>query len=78
VPVADLRIEIYPQQQMQDFGRIERVQPGWDALLSRFGAEHALLRSDSALADALVKAKGWDRLAASGEFVLLRSPAGRS
>lgn len=73
VPVADLRVEIYGADYLRSYVRTERVEPGWQELLTTTGARHAVLSTDSALATALQQRLGWTVVASTDDYVLLRA-----
>ena len=73
VPVADLRVEIYDEAYLRSYVRAERVEPGWEQILTTTGARYAVLAPDSALATALQQRLGWTVVAATDDYVLLRA-----
>ena len=72
-PVADLRGEIYSGEYLAAYRDAMAVKPGWTDYLARTSPEFALLERRSAVADALVHRLHWTKLAATDEFVLLKS-----
>jgi hypothetical protein len=75
-PVIDLRVELYAPEHLDAYRRTERVEPGWQDLLTRTRASYAVLKTDSALASALQDRLGWSRLATTGGYARLRAPGG--
>ena len=73
VPVADLRGEIYSRDYLVAYQDVLAVRPGWHSFLDATNPQAALLSRDSALADALAQRLHWTTVAATDEFVLLRS-----
>lgn len=73
-PVIDLRVELYSPEYLAAYLRTERLQPGWQDLLPRTRASHAVLQTDSGLASALKGQLGWSTVATSGDYELLRAP----
>lgn len=76
-PVIDLRVELYSPEHIAAYRRTERVEPGWQDLLTRTRPSYAVLRTDSALGAALVDRLGWSTVASSEEYVVLRAPGAR-
>ena len=74
-PVIDLRVELYSAEHIAAYRRAERVQPGWQDILTQTRATYAVLETDAALAAALEQRLGWSQVATSGDYVLLRAPA---
>jgi hypothetical protein len=54
----DGRSDFYGRRFLEDYRQLAQVRPGWQQIVKRFGFTHALLPSDSPLADALDRA-GW-------------------
>jgi len=79
IPVADLRSEVYSAEYLTAFRNNESVGPGWQSFITRTGATAALLRKDSALADALQHQLRWrvtgqDLLGGDIGYLLLVAP----
>ncbi len=77
-PVIDLRVELYSAEHIAAYRRAERVEPGWQNLLTETRATYAVLRTDSALGAALQQRLDWSSVAAHGDYELLRAPIGTS
>ena len=75
-PVIDLRVELYSPEHIAAYRRTERVEPGWQDLLTETRPAYAVLRTDSALSGALQDRLGWATVATGGDYTLLRAPAG--
>ncbi len=54
----DGRSDFYGREFMRDYKQMVQVRPGWQSLVERHRFTHALLPSDGALADAMVRS-GW-------------------
>ena len=50
------------------------AKPGWTDFLQRTGAQAALVPTESAIADAMLRTLGWRSLGVNGDYVLLVSP----
>jgi hypothetical protein len=74
VPVADLRVEIYPTDYLTRYIDAENAAPGWEAFIRETGARYALVERRSAIGDALVHEAQWAPVATSTRFVLLSAP----
>jgi hypothetical protein len=60
VPVfVDGRTDFYRAKIMDDYTTIGKVEPGWDALIARYGIDVMLLRPESHLAHELRSHGGW-------------------
>jgi hypothetical protein len=71
-PVADLRGEIYSHQYLASYRDALLAKPGWEAFVAETGAQVALLKKDSALADALENRAGWTVVSNTKDFTLLK------
>jgi hypothetical protein len=76
-PVIDLRVELYSPEHIAAYRRTERVEPGWQDLLTKTRASYAVLRTDSALRGALQDRLGWSAVATGGDYTVLRAPGER-
>jgi hypothetical protein len=68
--LVDDRAELYGEF-LGDYVSARRARPGWDAFLDRWDIDEALVRDEESIAEAL-RREGWDEVAASDGFVLLR------
>jgi hypothetical protein len=73
-PVADLRVEIYPRDHLENYYRADEVKPGWQSVIDATGAHIALLQPEAPLASALMRSEGWKLAASSPGGVLLYDP----
>lgn len=69
----DGRSDFYGAEFMQGYFVLNTARPGWREIVRSFGFTHALLPTDSALADALEHA-GWSRLATDPVATLWEAP----
>jgi hypothetical protein len=69
----DGRSELYGDEQLRRYAGISRVNEGWNASLDTAGADIAVLRRGSPLAEALSRA-GWTTEASDAVGVLLQRP----
>ena len=67
----DGRSEVYGDEQLRRYARISRVNEGWAEALDSVGADAAVLRRGSPLADSLSQS-GWKTVASDSIGVLLR------
>ena len=67
----DSRVEIYSVEHIRSYSAFLSARPGWDSYVSDNACSAALLRTDTAAADALAAHRGWDVVAAQGGYVLL-------
>jgi hypothetical protein len=62
VPVfIDGRTDFYGNDLLNDYIQIDRAQPGWDALLAKYGVEVVLIDKELPLAKALASDAGWQQ-----------------
>jgi hypothetical protein len=71
----DGRTDRYGADYIGSYVALEDVKGEWAALLDRLDPTVALLKADGPLAHVLVAERGWQRLGASGDWVLLQEPA---
>ena len=71
----DTRAELYGPSQARDYLTVMAARPGWRDLFERTGAQTALVRSDSGLAQALLR-DGWQASGSDAGYVLLHPAAG--
>jgi hypothetical protein len=67
----DGRSELYGDDQLSRYGRIVRLNPGWDAALDALGVRSAVLAAKSPLALALAE-RGWRTVASDPVGIVLR------
>lgn len=72
--VVDGLTESFGADFMGNYTGTLSLDPGWSDFLEETGADHALLRPGSALAEELVVHLGWTPLATSPQAVLLQRP----
>ena len=72
-PVIDLRSEVYDAAYHIRYTRALQVLPGWDQFVASSGATYALLRDDSAIAEALRTRLGWTPIGVDKGYILLKA-----
>lgn len=72
----DGRADMYGDALMEEYTRVERLEPGWRDVLTKYDVDLVIIEADSPLAAVLLEAADW-RLAFSGpiESVFVREPA---
>ena len=73
-PAIDGRTEVYAVSHVESYLRFQDARPGWQSYLRETGCRWALVRSGSAVAEALVAQTRWTVTARGATHLLLRAP----
>lgn len=73
-PTIDGRAEVYAVSYVDAYMSFQSAAPGWQGVLARTGCRWALVPTDLAVSDALVRQARWTVAARGSTYLLLRSP----
>jgi hypothetical protein len=70
-PVVDPRTEVFSTVHLDSYLDARAAKPGWDRTLESWEVRHAVLPTDSPLAEAMRQRLGWDTVASDRGFSLI-------
>lgn len=73
-PTLDTRMEIYGAEHVSAYAKFLSAQPGWAEYVDKTHCSAALLKTDTAVIEALRTSLHWREIGRSGEYALLIGP----